>query len=172
MCVRKSEYVCKYVNTYMCIPMCVRIGAFTCVSTQVYCMCTQAYNVFAGVLYMCEWMYIHVCGPTVMYKCMWTHMCVEAYVYTPVHTSCTHLHNILYTHIYVFMAISSYYTAVAPEMISQSSVVIFVCRTLLYCKVSLSSISPAFLDALPIAAIRADCSEAIPSSIPANIEFA
>ena len=50
--------------------------------------------------------------------------------------------------------------AEAPEIISQSSIVILACLALLYCKVSLSRISPAFFDAFCIAFILADCSEA------------
>ena len=45
-------------------------------------------------------------------------------------------------------------------MISQSSVVILACLALLYCRVSFSKISLAFLEAFSIAFILADCSEA------------
>jgi len=50
--------------------------------------------------------------------------------------------------------------AEAPEMISTSSIVILACLALLYLRVSLSKISPAFLEAFSIACILADCSEA------------
>ena len=50
--------------------------------------------------------------------------------------------------------------AEAPEMISTSSIVILACLALLYYKVSLSRISPAFLEAFYIACILADYSEA------------
>jgi len=49
--------------------------------------------------------------------------------------------------------------AEAPEIISTNSIVILACLALLYLRVSLSKISPAFLDAFCIAFILADCSE-------------
>lgn len=50
--------------------------------------------------------------------------------------------------------------AEAPEIISTSSIVILACLALLYLRVSLSKISPAFLEAFSIACILADYSEA------------
>lgn len=50
--------------------------------------------------------------------------------------------------------------AEAPEIISTSSIVILACLAVLYCNLSLSTISPAFLEAFSIAAILALCSEA------------
>jgi len=50
--------------------------------------------------------------------------------------------------------------AEAPEMISQSSMVILACLALLYYKSSLPLISLAFFDAFSMAYIRADISEA------------
>ena len=51
-------------------------------------------------------------------------------------------------------------SALAPEMISTSSMVILACLALLYCRVRASKISLAFLEAFSIAFILADCSEA------------
>lgn len=52
-------------------------------------------------------------------------------------------------------------TAAAPEMISQSSIVILACLALLYSRVRFSKISPAFLEAFSIAFIRELCSDAM-----------
>jgi len=53
-----------------------------------------------------------------------------------------------------------YHKALAPDMISQSSMVILACLTLLYSRLSFPMISFAFLDAFSIAFILADYSEA------------
>ena len=52
-------------------------------------------------------------------------------------------------------------TAAAPEIISQSYIVILACLALLYSRVSLVTISPAFLLAFSIAFIRELCSDAM-----------
>lgn len=52
-------------------------------------------------------------------------------------------------------------TAEAPEIISHSSMVILACLILLYSKVRLVKISPAFFEAFSIAFILALCSEAM-----------
>ena len=52
------------------------------------------------------------------------------------------------------------YNADAPDIISQSSIVILAYLALLYCKLSLSIISLAFFDAFSIAFILALISEA------------
>lgn len=52
-------------------------------------------------------------------------------------------------------------TAAAPEMISQSSMVILACLALLYSRVRASRISPAFLEAFSMAFMRELCSLAI-----------
>ena len=52
-------------------------------------------------------------------------------------------------------------TADAPEMISQSSIVILACLALLYSKVKAVKISPAFLEAFSMAFILELCSEAM-----------
>lgn len=49
----------------------------------------------------------------------------------------------------------------APEITSINSVVILACLALLYYKVNLSNISPAFLEAFSIAFILEDYSEAL-----------
>ena len=56
-------------------------------------------------------------------------------------------------------------TADAPEMISQSSIVILACLALLYSKVKAVKISPAFLEAFSMAFILELCSEAMLLSI-------
>ena len=52
-------------------------------------------------------------------------------------------------------------TAEAPEIISHSSMVILACLILLYSKVRLVKIYPAFFEAFSIAFILALCSEAM-----------
>jgi hypothetical protein len=49
------------------------------------------------------------------------------------------------------------HTAAAPEIISHNSMVILACLALLYSKVSLVKIYPAFLEAFSIAFILALC---------------
>ena len=53
------------------------------------------------------------------------------------------------------------HTAAAPEIISHNSMVILACLALLYSKVSLVKISPAFFEAFSMAFIRELCSEAM-----------
>ena len=52
-------------------------------------------------------------------------------------------------------------TADAPEMISQSSIVILACLALLYSNVKAVKIYPAFLEAFSMAFILELCSEAM-----------
>lgn len=61
-----------------------------------------------------------------------------------------------------YMNLSQFFhKAEAPEIISISSMVILACLALLQTKVSLSNISPAFLEAFSMAAILELCSEAL-----------
>jgi len=58
-----------------------------------------------------------------------------------------------------------FHTAAAPEIISHNYMVILACLALLYSKVSLVKIYPAFFEAFSIAFILALCSDAVLLSI-------